>query len=143
MHIWTNEDGQDVYRGPRPQVSLPELLHRQIDFLGIKVPYRIEWPNIDEKTPSEEIDWPGIEIIRVAFGGHLDEDSEDLVALVVQAHDATDAIREDEAKRQRMAEILAQNEATIEAARAKRLAGEPLSAEELAAVADLFMFQAF
>jgi hypothetical protein len=143
MHIWTNENGDDVYRGPRPAVAFPPLLHQQIDALGIGVAYRIEWPNLAEKTASEEQNWPGIEIIRIFIEGQLDAVVEDSVALVVDEHDGADAIREDEAKRQRMAEILAQNEATIEAARAKRLAGEALTAQELAAVADLFMFQGF
>lgn len=143
MHTWTNESGDDVYRGPRPAVAFPPLLHQQVDGLGIGIAYRIEWPNIAEKTSEEEQQWPGVEIIRIFFEGQLDATSEDAVALVVDEHDGATAIREDEAKRQRMAEILAQNQATIEAARAKRLAGEALTAQELAAVADLFMFQGF
>lgn len=143
MYIWTNVDGQDVLRGPKPVVSLATLLHQQIDSLGVGIPYCIDWPTIQEKTEEEEQEWPGVEIIRVRFDALLDDVSEDAVAIVVEEHDATDAIREEEAKRQRMAEILAQNQATIEAARAKRLAGEALTAQELAAVADLFMFQGF
>lgn len=141
--MWTNENGQDVYRAERPQTPWPPLLHTQIDALGINLPYRIEWPTTEEETAEELASWPGKLILRVFFEGVLDAVAKDAVALVVLEHDGTDAIHEDEAKRQRMAEILAQNQATIEAARAKRLAGEALTAQELAAVADLFMFQGF
>lgn len=141
--MWTNENGQDVYRTERPQTPWPPLLHAQIDGLGISVPYRVEWPTIEEETPEELALWPNKLIVRIFFESVLDSLEQDAVALVVFEHDGTDAIREEEAKRQRMAEILAQNQATIEAARAKRLAGEALTAQELAAVADLFMFQGF
>jgi len=141
--MWTNENGQDVYRAERPQTSWPPLLHLQIDGLGIGVPYRIEWPTIDQETPEELALWPGERIVRIFFEGSLDAVKRDAVSLVVFEHDGADAIREDEARRQRTAEILAQNQAAIEAARAKRLAGEALTAQELAAVADLFMFQGF
>lgn len=143
MHTWTNENGEDCYRGPRPSVAFPPLLHEQIDALGLAVAYRIEWPTLAEKTSAEEQSWPGAEILRIFFDGQLSADSEAVVAHVVEVHDGTVAIHEDEVKRQRTAEILAQNQATIEAARAKRLAGEVLTAQELAAIADLFMFQGF
>lgn len=141
MHTWDVEGDKDVYRGPCPVMAFAPLLHEQINALSLGVSCKVEWPTLAEKTADEEVKWPNQVILRMFFDGQLSATQRASVATTVKNHDGSTAIREDEAKRQRSAEILAQNQATIDSARAKRLAGQALTESELAAVADLFMFQ--
>lgn len=141
IYNWNFENDKDVLRINCPNVFWPPLLHQQIDSLGINVPYRIEWPTLQEKTQSEKDVWPTELIIRLVFDAQLDSSKHDTIVQIITNHDATTAIQEEEAKKQREAEILAQNQALIESARTKRLAGEILTQQELAAIADLFIFQ--
>jgi hypothetical protein len=138
---WNFENDKDILRINCPSVFWPPLLHQQIDSLGINVPYRIEWPTLQEKTQSEKDVWPTELIIRLAFDAQLDSSKHDAIVQIITNHDATAAIQEEETKKQKEAEILAQNQALIESARTKRLAGEILTQQELAAIADLFIFQ--
>lgn len=143
MFTWNEDNGELVLRIERPAHPYPPLLHSQIDALDLGIPYRIEWPTREEMSPEEQSDWPTGTINRLAFDGSLTEPQRDDVVLVVMTHDGSQAILEAEEKRLRAEQIIAQNQALVDQARAKRLAGETLTQQELAAIADLFMFQGF
>lgn len=84
----------------------------------------------------------GVEL-TFRFEGDLSEIEQAHLVAAVSAHDGSEAIATREAKRLRAEQIIADNQALVDAARAKRLAGENLTQQELAAIADLFMFQGF
>jgi len=143
MYNWTNENDEFVLRIDRPQTPWPALLHEQLNALSVDVPSRIEWPTIDHMTPQETSDWSGTVIIRVAYDTDIADNDRSRVVTVIENHDGTSAIASYEEQKQRSEQILADNQALVDQARAKRLAGETLTTQELAAIADLFMFQGF
>lgn len=140
---WSEENGEDVLRIDRPANPWPPLLHEQLEAAVSGIPYRIDWPLLDQKTVEEEQEWPGAMIIRVAYDSPLSDVQHAAVVVVVENHDGTQAIYEFEQKKLRAEQILADNQALVDSARAKRLAGQTLTNQELAAIADLFMFQGF
>jgi hypothetical protein len=142
-HIWSEENGEDVLRIDRPTNAWAPLLHEQLEAAVPGFPFRIDWPLLDQKSPEEEQEWPGILIIRVAYDTPLSDEQHAAVVVVVENHDGTQAMQEFELKKVRAEQILADNQALVDSARAKRLAGETLTNQELAAIADLFMFQGF
>lgn len=93
---WNFENDKDVLRINCPSVFWPPLLHQQIDSLGINVPYRIEWPMLQEKTQSEKDVWPTELIIRLVFDAQLDSSKHDAIVQIITNHDATTAIQEEQ-----------------------------------------------
>jgi hypothetical protein len=142
-YTWTEENSEDVLRIGRPQNSWPPLLHEQLNVAAPGVPYRVEWPSIDQESSDEQHQWPGILIIRIAYDEALSDLARAAVVTIVQNHDGSQAIIQYEEQKLRAEQILADNQALVDQARAKRLAGETLTTQELAAIADLFMFQGF
>ena len=111
----------------REQNTDAETLHGEIDLLGFG-PCRIEWTDTN---------------FVCVFERELTTEQQEQLVATVAAHDGSAAIEERAEKKLRAEQIVASNQATVEAARAKRLAGESLTQQELAAIADLFMFQGF
>jgi len=111
----------------RPPFTDSALLHQQIDALGFGNPYLITWAD-DE--------------LSIEFETPLVAAQQAQLEAVVAAHDGSAAIAE---RAEREAKILAiqdANKALVESAREKRLRGEQMSQQELAALVDLLMFPA-
>jgi ABC-type xylose transport system substrate-binding protein len=110
----------------REQNTDAETLHGEIDLLGFG-PCRIEWTETN---------------LACFFERELTTEQQAQLAAVVAAHDGSAAIAE---RAEREAKILAiqdANKALVESAREKRLRGEQMSQQELAALVDLLMFPA-
>jgi hypothetical protein len=115
-----------IARLPCPSHLDPETLLAEVH-AEIPLPFSVE--------ADEEI------VFR--FDDELTIEQQAQLAAVVAAHDGSAAIADRAAKKERSEQILADNQALVDQARAKRLAGETLTTQELAAIADLFMFQGF
>ena len=110
----------------REQNTDAETLHGEIDLLGFG-PCRIEWTDTN---------------FVCVFERELTIEQQAQLAAVVAAHDGSAAIAE---RAEREAKILAiqdANKSLVESAREKRLRGEQMSQQELAALVDLLMFPA-
>jgi len=109
---------------PRPENSDAESLHAQIDALGIG-PCCIEWLD-DELGFRFDYDLGGLDF--------------EALQNAVLAHDGSAAIAARVAQEEAIAAIRAAAEPLAANARAKRLAGEALTSEELAALVDVALF---
>ena len=115
-----------IARLPCPSHLDPETLLAEVH-AEIPLPFSVE---VDEEL-----------VFR--FDDELTIEQQAQLAAVVAAHDGSAAIEERSEKKLRAEQIIASNQALVDLARAKRLAGEGLTQQELAAIADLFMFQGF
>jgi hypothetical protein len=112
---------------PRPANCEADSLHAQIAAVGLGT-CGIEWQD-DE--------------LGFRFDDELTAEQQARLSAVVAAHDGSTVIAERAEKKLRAEQLVADSQAIVDAARAKRLAGEPLTQQELAAIADIFMFQGF
>jgi hypothetical protein len=111
---------------PKPAHCDPETLHAQVDSCAFG-PYIIRWETAE---------------LQFEFDEELSAEQRAQLEAVVAAHDGSAAIAE---RAEREAKILAiqdANKALVESAREKRLRGEQMSQQELAALVDLLMFPA-
>jgi len=115
-----------VIRFAKPQHADAETLHAEVDALALG-PYRIEWL-ADE--------------LAFVFDRTLAGEDAARLADVVTLHDGSEAITKREEAAAKIAAIRSANEALIASAKAKRLAGQPLSQAELAAMVDAVLFPA-
>jgi len=116
--MWTENDEQGVsFQTSKPACCRGDRLHREIDALGIAVPYRIEW---------EE------DALAIHFESPLSDAGRSAVEEAISHHDASDEeLLSEEQKKDQI----------IEEARAKRLAGKSLDLNELSAVVDRLLFE--
>jgi hypothetical protein len=113
-----------MIRVARPAHVDGVTLHAEVDALNFGS-YRIEW-HADE--------------LVFVFDRQLSSRELASLAAVVEAHDGSEKLAARELETQRIASIQESNAALVASARAKRLAGEDLTAPELAAMVDLMLF---
>lgn len=123
--MWIENDDGTIFDAPLPNCCQGEKLHREIDALKLGLPYRIEWLG---------------QTIRIFFEGWISSLSRGAIEKVLDRHDATHELETHAAEQARKAAIEDESALLIEQARAKRMAGEPLDASELAAVVDRLLF---
>jgi len=114
-----------MIRLSRPEHVDGVTLHAEVDALDFG-PYRIEW-HTDE--------------LVFVFDRELSSRELSSLADVVNDHNGSEALAARELETQRIASIHESNAALVASARAKRLAGEDLTAPELAAMVDLMLFR--
>ena len=113
-----------MIRFDKPQHADAETLHAEVDALALG-PYRIEW-HVDE--------------LVFVFDRELSSSELSSLGDVVEDHDGSAALASRELKEKRIAAIREANAKLVKSAREKRLAGKELSSQELAAMADLMLF---
>lgn len=109
---------------PKPAHCDPETLHAQVDSCAFG-PYIIRWEAAE---------------LQFEFDEELSAEQRAQLETIVATHDGSVAIAERIEREAKIAAIQEANKAFVESAKAKRLAGQPLTQPELAALIDLLMF---